>query len=169
MKKFKPKIELHIAKLHQCALAPKRFMINLVCLAYNSQAVAPSSTSISKKMPNNLQIELIFKGQLISEWIFGVFKSPKKPTKFLTNFCPIWPLDYASVRILPGIKQTSSSNFSIFFLISPLLLKLQKVHKKNICFEIFNFTAAEKKNRTYLFRTSKFTVFFWDLKIWILT
>ena len=28
------------------------------------------------------------KGQLISDWIFGVFKSPKKSTKFLTDFCP---------------------------------------------------------------------------------
>ena len=28
------------------------------------------------------------KGQLISEWNFGVFKSPKKSTKFLTDFCP---------------------------------------------------------------------------------
>ena len=28
------------------------------------------------------------KGQLISEWIFSIFKSPKKPTKFLTDFCP---------------------------------------------------------------------------------
>ena len=25
---------------------------------------------------------------LISDWIFDVFKSPKKPTKFLTDFCP---------------------------------------------------------------------------------
>ena len=25
------------------------------------------------------------KGQLISEWNFGVFKSPKKPTKFYKN------------------------------------------------------------------------------------
>ena len=48
MQTFKPKIGLYIYKLHQCALALKRFMINLVCLAYNSQAVAPSS-SISKK------------------------------------------------------------------------------------------------------------------------
>ena len=31
---------------------------------------------------------LFIKGQLISEWIFGVFKSSKKPTKFLTDFCP---------------------------------------------------------------------------------
>ena len=31
----------------------------------------------------------LFKGQLISEWNFGVFKSPKKPTKFETNFCPM--------------------------------------------------------------------------------
>ena len=29
------------------------------------------------------------KGQLISEWSFGVFKSPKKPTKFLSDFCPM--------------------------------------------------------------------------------
>ena len=29
------------------------------------------------------------KGQLISEWIFGVFKSPKKPTKFYQDFCPM--------------------------------------------------------------------------------
>ena len=28
------------------------------------------------------------KGQLISEWNFGVFKSPQKLTKFLTDFCP---------------------------------------------------------------------------------
>ena len=28
------------------------------------------------------------KGHLISEWNFGVFKSPQKPTKFLTDFCP---------------------------------------------------------------------------------
>ena len=31
----------------------------------------------------------ISKGQFFSELIFGVFKSPKKPTKFLTDFCPI--------------------------------------------------------------------------------
>ena len=30
----------------------------------------------------------IIKGQLISEWNFGVFNSPKMPTKFLTYFCP---------------------------------------------------------------------------------
>ena len=29
------------------------------------------------------------KGQLISEWSFGVFKFPKKPTKFLSDFCPM--------------------------------------------------------------------------------
>ena len=29
------------------------------------------------------------KGQLISEWSFGVFKSPKKPTKSLSDFCPM--------------------------------------------------------------------------------
>ena len=28
------------------------------------------------------------KGQLISEWNFGVFKSPQKPTKYLPDFCP---------------------------------------------------------------------------------
>ena len=28
------------------------------------------------------------KGQLISEWHFGFFKSPKKPTNFYQDFCP---------------------------------------------------------------------------------
>ena len=31
----------------------------------------------------------VYKGQIISEWNFGVFKSPKKPTKDLTDFCPM--------------------------------------------------------------------------------
>ena len=31
---------------------------------------------------------ILTKGQLISERNFGVFKSPKNPTKFLTDFCP---------------------------------------------------------------------------------
>ena len=31
---------------------------------------------------------LKLQGQLISESIFGVFKSPKKLTKYLTDFCP---------------------------------------------------------------------------------
>ena len=29
-----------------------------------------------------------FKGQIISDCLFDVFKFPKKPTKNLTNFCP---------------------------------------------------------------------------------
>ena len=29
------------------------------------------------------------KGQLITEWYFGAFKSPKKQTKFQTYFCPM--------------------------------------------------------------------------------
>ena len=32
----------------------------------------------------------LIKGQLISEWNFGVFKNPKKPTKFLADFCPMF-------------------------------------------------------------------------------
>ena len=39
------------------------------------------------------------KGQLISEWICGVFKSPKKPTKFLSDFCPM-KLGHKSVKKL---------------------------------------------------------------------
>ena len=39
------------------------------------------------------------KGQLISEWSFGVFKSPKKPTKFLSDFCPM-KLGHKSVKKL---------------------------------------------------------------------
>ena len=34
-----------------------------------------------EKIPNT-------KGQLISKCLFGVFKSPKKPTKFYQDFCP---------------------------------------------------------------------------------
>ena len=30
----------------------------------------------------------VFKGQLISEWLFGVFNFPKKQRKNLMNFCP---------------------------------------------------------------------------------
>ena len=33
-------------------------------------------------------VKICFKGQLISEWTFGVFKSPQKPTKFMTDFWP---------------------------------------------------------------------------------
>ena len=33
-------------------------------------------------------VKLLAKGQIISELNFGVFKSPKKPTKFLIDFCP---------------------------------------------------------------------------------
>ena len=29
------------------------------------------------------------KGQLISEWNFSIFKSPKKPTKFFRDYCPM--------------------------------------------------------------------------------
>ena len=39
------------------------------------------------------------KGQLISGWSFGVFKSPKKPTKFLSDFCPM-KLGHKSVKKL---------------------------------------------------------------------
>ena len=38
------------------------------------------------------------KGQLISELIFCVFKSPQKPTKFLTDFCPSF-IDNSSKRL----------------------------------------------------------------------
>ena len=48
-----------------------------------------------------LLLSWITKGQLISEWIFGVFKSPKKPTKFLTDFCPM-KLGQKSVKYLVG-------------------------------------------------------------------
>ena len=41
-----------------------------------------------KKISDMIKYVANTKGQLISEWNFGVFKSPKKPTKFLTDFCP---------------------------------------------------------------------------------
>ena len=40
-------------------------------------------------------------GQLISECNLGVFKSPKKPTKFYTDFCPM-KLGQKSVKNLVG-------------------------------------------------------------------
>ena len=52
----------------------------------------------------NHEINISFKftkGQLISKWNFGVFKSPKKPTKFLTDFCPL-KLGQKSVYNLVG-------------------------------------------------------------------
>jgi hypothetical protein len=71
---------------------------------------------------------------------------PTKPTKFLPYLTFRLCISQDSARHQTDIKQ----QLQYFFLISPLLLKLQKVHKKKY-FEIFNFTAAEKKNRTYLF------------------
>ena len=46
----------------------------------------------------NILVSVCFKGQLISEWIFGVFKSPKKPTNFLTDVC-LMTLGLKSVKI----------------------------------------------------------------------
>ena len=40
------------------------------------------STGCSILLCKYYHFDCIFKGQLISEWNFGVFKSPKKPTKF---------------------------------------------------------------------------------------
>ena len=42
-----------------------------------------------------------FKGQLISEWTFGAYKSPKEPTKFLTDFSPSF-IGHKSVQNLVG-------------------------------------------------------------------
>ena len=39
-------------------------------------------------MEQSIRIKEHPKSQLISEWNFGVFKSPKNPTKFLTDFFP---------------------------------------------------------------------------------
>ena len=39
------------------------------------------------------------KGQLISEWNFGFFKSPKKPTKYLPDYC-LMKLGQKSVKNL---------------------------------------------------------------------
>ena len=41
------------------------------------------------------------KGQIISEWNFGVFKSPKKSTQFKTDFCPM-KVGQKSVKNLVG-------------------------------------------------------------------
>ena len=53
-------------------------------------------------MSRYLVNKVIFaKGQLISEWIFGVSKSPKNPTKFLTDFFPM-KVGQESVKNLVG-------------------------------------------------------------------
>ena len=41
----------------------------------------------AKGMEQSIRIKEHSKSQLILEWNFGVFKSPKNPTKFLTDFC----------------------------------------------------------------------------------
>ena len=50
----------------------------------------------------NLQVLGRPKGQLVSEWNFRVFKSPRKPTKFLTDFCPNFIEKQKSVKNLVG-------------------------------------------------------------------
>ena len=40
------------------------------------------------KWDGDIEHDELFKGQLISKDIFGVFKSTKKPTKFLQEFLP---------------------------------------------------------------------------------
>ena len=52
-------------------------------------------------LPLLLLVQTPAKGQLISEWNFGVFKSAKKPTKFLTDFCPSF-IGQKSVKDLVG-------------------------------------------------------------------
>ena len=64
-----------------------------------------------KYIPNSLPLSINFnlieylqfctKGQLISELNVGVFKFPKKPTKFYTDFCPM-KLGQKSVKNLTG-------------------------------------------------------------------
>ena len=53
---------------------------------------APPPSFLRHRKENWSKSRQYIKGQLISEWNFGIFKSPKKPTKFLTDFCPsfIW-------------------------------------------------------------------------------
>ena len=45
-------------------------------------------TEIMQELCKTKQLDNSDKGQLISEWNFGVFKSPKNATRILTDFCP---------------------------------------------------------------------------------
>ena len=53
------------------------------------------------------------KGQLISEWNFGVFKSPKKPSKFLTDFCP----SFIGQKSLKNLRLTDLYSSQILYYI----------------------------------------------------
>ena len=44
--------------------------------------------NVSENQQDILKIEKSTKGQLISKYPFGVFKSPKKPMKFFPGFLP---------------------------------------------------------------------------------
>ena len=86
--------------------------------------VAPSGFTYCCLQRGNL---IFGKGQLISVWIFGVFKSPKKPTKLLTDFwlasCEIWyhseplefpyfPTQFLGTFSCHFLQQTSSNKIS---------------------------------------------------------
>ena len=60
------------------------------CL-YNSSEISKFWSQKQPASPIEVECKLhakVSKCQLISEWNFGVFKSPQIPTKFLTDFCP---------------------------------------------------------------------------------
>ena len=52
------------------------------------EIIGGKSSSVTYPSFVHLTSFVVSKGQLISEWNFGVFKSSKKTTKFLTGFCP---------------------------------------------------------------------------------
>ena len=58
------------------------------------------------------------KGQLISEWNFGIFKSPKKPTK---SWEINWPLTY-NINKVQGLSNVQSNNLILTALQTPSII-----------------------------------------------
>ena len=67
-------------------------MINMAWLWVKTQTQIPKFWPIgllqAAAMTLLKKYSFIYKGQLISKCLFGVFKSPKKTTKFIKDFCP---------------------------------------------------------------------------------
>ena len=94
-------------------------------------------SSRSKIIPVNNKI----KGQLISEWNFGVFKSPKKPTKFLTDFCPSF-IKFI-LRLTVDIESSRSWGKKSIFVVSGLVdLSDEQVTKQIFQYLPANLTAC---------------------------
>ena len=67
---------------------PSHFIFPTLCHKSDAVIFLQSSPSLLPICPSTVFSLLIYKGQLISEWLFGVFNFPKSQRKILMNFCP---------------------------------------------------------------------------------